>query len=385
MAQRRKVLTVFGTRPEAIKMGPVVHALRRHPDWFDTRVVVTGQHREQLDQMLAHFDIAPDHDLNIMQPRQTLPYIMTAALQGLTEVIAAQRPDMVLVHGDTLTTFAAALAAFYERVPVGHVEAGLRTFNKYSPWPEEMNRRCADVLADVCFAPTATNRDNLLREGVAPGQIFITGQTVVDAALATYRPDYRFEDPALAALDFGARRVIYVTAHRRENWGEPMRRIFTAMRRLVDDHPDTLLVYAVHLSPTVREAAFPILSGHDRIKLLDPIGYGDSINLLARSHLMMSDSGGFQEEAPCFGVPLVLLRDTTERPEAVAAGTVILAGTGEGDVYGHTHRLLNDPAAYREMAQARNPFGDGQASERIARYLGHHWGWLHNLPDHFGL
>lgn len=383
MPQRRKILVIFGTRPEAIKMCPVVQALGRYPEWFDVRVAVTGQHREQLDQVLRHFRVTPDYDLNIMQHRQTLAYIVTAALEGLDRVIREVAPDLVLVHGDTHTTMVGSLAAFYHKVPVGHVEAGLRTYNKYSPFPEEINRRIADVVADHLFAPTPLNRANLLREGVDPRAIYVTGQTGVDATLATYRPDYRFEEPRLNEVDFRRYRVIAVTAHRRENWGEPMRRMFTAMRRLVEDHPDTLLIYPVHLSPAVREVALPILSGHSRVLLLDPISYPDMINLMARSYLILSDSGGLQEEAPVFGKPLVLMRDTTERPEAVEAGVVVLAGTETESVYAAAHRLLSDPEAYRQMAQARNPFGDGRASERIAGYLAHLWGFAPARPEEF--
>lgn len=383
MSRRRKVLLIFGTRPEAIKMAPVAAALRALPEHFTVQVAVTGQHREQLDQVLAHFDLTPDHDLGIMQPRQSLAYIVTAALTGLDRIVAVEQPDLVLVHGDTHTTMVASLAAFYHRVELGHVEAGLRTGKKYSPFPEEINRRITDVVADILLAPTPLNRDNLLREGVAPEQIYVTGQTGVDAALATYRPDYPFAAARLGVVDFDRHRVIAVTAHRRENWGEPMRQMFTAMRRLVDDHPDTLLIYPVHLSPAVREVAFPILSDHPRILLIEPLDYADTINLMARSYLILSDSGGLQEEAPCFHVPLVLMRDTTERPEALAAGVVVLAGTGEAAVYGEAQRLLNDPAAHQRMAQAGNPFGDGRAAARIAGYLAWRYGFRPAPPAEF--
>lgn len=382
-APPRKILTVFGTRPEATKMAPVIRALRRHPGWFDTRVVVTGQHQEQLYQALSAFGIAPDVDLAIMQPRQTLAQVFTAAMAGLDRVLREAAPDLVLVHGDTATTMVGTLAAFYHQIPVGHVEAGLRTYNKYSPFPEEINRRVTDVIADFLFAPTEVNRQNLLREGADPAAIFVTGQTGVDATLHAHRPDYRFAEPGLAALDFERFRVIAVTAHRRENWGEPLRQMCAAMRRLVDDHPDTFLVYPVHLSPAVREVVFPALSGHPRILLTDPLGYEDMIHLMARSFLILSDSGGLQEEAPIFGKPLVLMRDTTERPEAVAAGVVVLAGNSEAGVYAQASRLLNDPAAYRAMARARNPFGDGHASERIAQILAHHFGFSATRPAEF--
>lgn len=380
---RKKVLLVFGTRPEAIKMGPVIQALRRYPDWFAPRVVVTGQHKEQLYQALGAFGIVPDVDLEIMQHRQTLAHIVSAAMTGLDRVFAEERPDTVLVHGDTATTMVATLAAFFHQIPVGHVEAGLRTYHKFSPFPEEINRRVTDVVADMLFAPTPLNRQNLLREGADPAAIFVTGQTEVDAALHTYRPDYQFAEPRLARVDFRSWRVIAVTAHRRENWGDPLRGMCAAMRRLVDEHPDTLLVYPVHLSPAVRDVVLPALSGHPRIVLTDPVGYEDMIHLIARSYMIMSDSGGLQEDAPVFGKPLVLMRDTTERPEAVEAGVVVLAGNTEAGVYQHARRLLNDPALYQSMARARNPFGDGRAAERIALYLAHRLGFRPDLPAEF--
>ena len=382
MGQRRKVMAVFGTRPEAIKMAPVVKELQAHPEWFETIVCVTAQHRQMLDQVLSAFAIEPNHDLNIMQERQTLADVHIRALEGLGQVIAAERPHMLLVHGDTATTFAGALAAFYHQVAIAHVEAGLRAYNKYSPWPEEMNRCLTDVLADVMLAPTLNNRENLLREGVAPEKIYVTGQTAVDALLLTLQDEYRFTVPGLAAFDFTGKRVIAVTAHRRENYGEPFRQMFTAMRELVDAFPDTFLIYPVHLSPAVREVAQPLLLGHPRIMLIDPVPYPDMVHLLKRSYLVLSDSGGLQEETPSLAKPLILMRDTTERPEGVAAGTVIVAGTSQQRIYDEAARLLADAGVYRAMAQRANPYGDGQAARRCVQAIAHFFN-LSARPDEF--
>lgn len=381
--QRRKVMTVFGTRPEGTKMAPVVKALRTKSEWFDVVVVSTGQQREQLDMVFRAHGFQPDHDLAIMKPRQTLAEIMVNALKGLDEVLAAEKPDIVLVHGDTHTTAAGSLAAFYHKIPVAHVEAGLRTYDKYSPWPEEINRRMAGVIADVHFAPTSVSRANLLQERISPDTVFVSGQTGVDATLEEIAKAHVFEDEFLRGLDFASQRVIAVTAHRRENWGEPMKNMFTAMRDLVDRYEDVLLVYPVTLSPAVREVAFPILKGHSRIVLLDPISHPDMLHLMTKSYMVMADSGGLQEETPCMGVPQVLMRDTTERPEAVSAGVVIKAGTSYAGVYEAGNSLLSDPGLYKRMAQARNPFGDGRASERIARYLGWYFGFTEERPQEF--
>lgn len=382
MPERKKVMVIIGTRPEATKMGPLVQELMRHPQWFDTRLVVTGQHREQLHQALSYFNITPDVDLEIMRQQQSLAYIATSAISGLDKVMEKDRPDMVLVHGDTQTTFCAALTAFFHRVPVGHVEAGLRSFNKYSPWPEEINRRLVDVVADLYFAPTPVGRENLLREGFREN-IHVTGQTAVDAAMATYRESYVFKQAELNGLMSHPGRIIAMTAHRRENYGEPMRQMFSAVRGVVDAHPDTLLIYPVHLSPAVREAAAKYLGGHDRIKLLDPVEFPDMVNLLARSYMVMSDSGGLQEESTVFGRPMILMRDTTERPEAVLAGAVHLAGTMDADIADVAHRLLIDGDFYRRMSGARNPFGDGRASARITKIIAHYFGFAQDLPDEF--
>lgn len=383
MVARRKIMTIFGARPEGIKMAPVIHALRRRAEWFDVVVVSTGQHREQLDMVFRAFDFKPDYDLAIMQHRQTLAGTMVRALTGLDEVLSKEKPDLVMVHGDTLTTAAGSLISFYHQAALAHVEAGLRTFDKYNPYPEEINRRMAGIMADIHFAPTPIAQGYLLREQIRPDSIFVSGQTGVDAALETIGKPHVFEDPVLRSLDMTERRIIAVTAHRRENWGQPMRNMFTALRALVDKYPDVHLVYPVHLNPAVREIAFPILEGHSRITLLEPVSYPDMENLAARSYLVMSDSGGLQEDTPSMGVPHVLMRETTERPEAVTAGVVVLAGTSYEGVFGAADRLLSDPIAYRAMAQAKNPFGDGRASERIADYLGWHFGFRSDKPDPF--
>ncbi|HEY3367424.1 MAG TPA: UDP-N-acetylglucosamine 2-epimerase (non-hydrolyzing) [Symbiobacteriaceae bacterium] len=383
MATRRKIMTIFGTRPEGTKMAPVIQALRRKPDWFDVVVVSTGQHRELLDQVFEAFGLKPDYDLAVMQHRQTLAGTMVRMLTGLDELLTNEKPDLVMVHGDTGTTAAGALAAFFHQIPLAHVEAGLRTFDKYNPYPEEINRRMAGIMADIHFAPTPLARENLLSERVSPDTIFVAGQTGVDATLDTLARPYAFEDPFLRALDFKAHRVVAVTAHRRENWGEPMRNMFTAMRDLVDKYPDVLLVYPVHQNPAVREVAFPILGNHPRIQLLDPISHPDMLHFMAKSYMVMSDSGGLQEETPCMGVPQVLMRETTERPEAVTAGVVIKAGTSHAGVFNAADQLLSDPVVYERMAKARNPFGDGRSSDRIAEYLGWHYGFRADKPGEF--
>jgi UDP-N-acetylglucosamine 2-epimerase (non-hydrolysing) len=362
-----RVLTVFGTRPEAVKMAPLVKELEAHPD-IESLVCVTAQHREMLDQVLDVFDITPDDDLDIMEPDQTLGTITRKALAGLESVIAARRPDIVLVHGDTTTTFAAALAAFYQRVAVGHVEAGLRTYDKYSPFPEEMNRQLADVLADLYFAPTLWSAENLWREGKPMECVFITGNTAIDAMKTTIRKEYRH--PVLEQLPAGSR-LIYMTSHRRENLGAPLRNICQAALATVERFPDVHLVYPVHLNPRVRETVFEILGAHPRIHLIDPLGVVDNHNFMARATLILTDSGGIQEEAPSLGVPVLVMRDTTERPEGIAAGTLKLVGTDCQAIADAAATLLSDPAAYADMAGRKNPYGDGQASRRIAAAILH--------------
>lgn len=369
-ARAKKVMLVFGTRPEAIKMAPVVQALKRR-DSLLCQVVVTAQHREMLDQVLTLFNIEPDFDLDLMKPGQSLSEITTRALSGLERVIRQEAPDLVLVHGDTTTTFVASLAAFYAKVPVGHVEAGLRTNNKYSPFPEEMNRKLTGVLADWHFAPTRTARNNLLQEGVDPERVFVTGNTVIDALLTTVRPAYNFRDPELAAIlaREQGRRMILVTTHRRENLGEPMRQIYQALAQILSEFPDTCIIFPVHKNPQVRVVVEEVLGGNPRVYLVEPMDYEPFVNLMNQAHVILTDSGGIQEEAPSLGKPVLVVRDTTERPEAVEAGTVSLVGTAYDHVLAELRRLLTDEQAYREMAQATNPYGDGQAAERIAEII----------------
>lgn len=376
-----KVMTIFGTRPEAIKMAPVIQELRRHPE-IETKVCVTAQHREMLDQVMDLFHLKADYDLNIMAQGQTLYDITGRVLRGLQEVFAEERPDCVLVHGDTTTTFTAALAAFYAQIPVGHVEAGLRTGNLLSPFPEEANRQLTGVLARYHFAPTETARANLLRENKKGENIYVVGNTVIDALLATVKKNYTFEDKEIEQIE-EHKRVILVTTHRRENLGAPMHHVYRALRRLVDDIPDTEIVFPVHRNPLVREAVAEELEGHDRIHLVEPMEYEPFTNLMARSAIVLTDSGGIQEEAPSLGKPVLVLRDTTERPEAVEAGTVALVGTDEEAIYETAHRLLTDEAAYRQMAEAVNPYGDGKAAARIAGWLLYNAGLADEAPDHF--
>ncbi|MDX9871695.1 MAG: UDP-N-acetylglucosamine 2-epimerase (non-hydrolyzing) [Clostridia bacterium] len=378
----RKVLTIFGTRPEAIKMAPLILALQQDP-FIDCRVAVTAQHREMLDQVLQLFKIAVHYDLNIMQTGQTLYDISARALLGLRDVLEQEKPDLALVHGDTSTTFIASLAAYYQQIPVGHVEAGLRSGDKYSPFPEEMNRRLTASLSDLHFAPTGTARANLLREGLPDEKIFVTGNTVIDALLAMVKNDYVFTEPRLKALDFVAQRVIVVTTHRRENLGEPMRRMYQAMREIIDEFPDVTIVFPVHKNPAVRSVVQEVLGDSPRVLLIEPLEYEPFANLLNQSYLVLTDSGGLQEEAPALGIPVLVLRENTERPEAVEAGTVELVGVEQDKIYSVTKKLLTDPGAYRKMAQAVNPYGDGRASARIAAALHYHWGLRRERPQDF--
>ena len=378
---RIRVMTIFGTRPEAIKMAPLALELSRRPQ-IDALCCVTAQHRQMLDSVLDIFRLVPDFDLNIMEPRQTLSTSTSKCLLGMEEVLEQARPDLVLVHGDTSTTFAGALAAFYHRVPVGHVEAGLRTYDKYSPYPEEMNRRMVSAIADLHFCPTPSNRDNLAREGIEQG-VFLTGNTVIDALQTTVVKDFHFSEGVLNDLDYVNRKVILVTCHRRENYGTPMAHIMTALRRVADAFPDVELVYPVHLSPVVQEAAHQYLDGHPRIHLIAPLAVDEMHNLMARCHLVMTDSGGLQEEAPALGKPVLVLRRETERPEAVAAGTVQLAGTEEEPIFQMASRLLTDPAAYAAMAHAANPYGDGRACGRIADAIEYRFGLRAQPPAPF--
>lgn len=361
----KKVMLVFGTRPEAIKMCPLVNELKSHPEDFETVVCVTGQHREMLDQVLKVFHVVPDHDLAIMRPGQTLFDITCDVLLKMKAVLEAERPDVVLVHGDTTTSFAAALACFYLQIPVGHVEAGLRTRDIYSPWPEEFNRQAVDIVTEYYFAPTETSKQNLTDEGKPASKIFVTGNTGIDALRTIVRKDYFHE-----ALDWAqGSRLILITVHRRENLGEPMHSMFRAIRRVMDEHPDVRAIYPIHMNPKVREAAHAELDGCDRLRIIEPLEVLDFHNFLARCHLVLTDSGGIQKEAPGLGKPVLVMRDTTERPEGVAAGTLKLVGTDEEAIYNAFTELLDNQEAYERMSHASNPYGDGFASERIADVL----------------
>lgn len=360
-----KVMTVFGTRPEAIKMAPLVKALQQNTEQIDTVVTVTAQHREMLDQVLETFKIVPDYDLNIMKERQTLLDVATRGLEGLDQIMKEAKPDVVLVHGDTATTFVASLAAFYNQVAIGHVEAGLRTWNKYSPYPEEMNRQLTGVLADIHFAPTEQAKENLLKENKEPNSIIVTGNTAIDALATTVADDYTH--PVLESI--GDNRMVLLTAHRRENLGEPMENMFRAIYRILEEHPDVQVVYPMHLNPAVRDTARAILGSHERVHLIEPLEVFDFHNFASHSYMILTDSGGIQEEAPSLGKPVLVLRDTTERPEGIEAGTLKLAGVEEETIYDLTKELLTDSALYNQMAQASNPYGDGHASERIVEAL----------------
>ena len=378
-----KVMTVFGTRPEAIKMAPVVLELKKHQDEIETVVAVTAQHRQMLDQVLHLFKIKPDYDLDIMSQGQTLYDITSRAMNGLKEVLEKEKPDLVLVHGDTTTTFAGALASYYSQTAVGHVEAGLRTGDIYSPFPEEMNRKLTGAIASFHFAPTETAKANLLREGVNQEKIYVTGNTVIDALMKTVRPDYEFDDEKLRQIDFEHHRVILLTTHRRENLGEPMRHIYKALRSVVQETPDAEIVFPVHRNPLVRQVVNEELAGVDRIHLIEPLDYEPFANLMSRSYLVLTDSGGIQEEAPSLGKPVLVLRNTTERPEAVKAGTVSLIGTNVDVVYEMTRRLLTDKKAYEAMSNAVNPYGDGRASERIVQAVRYVYNECSERPEEF--
>lgn len=377
-----KVMPIFGTRPDAIKMAPLVKELEKSY-LIDTVVCVTAQHRQMLDQVLDIFSIKPAHDLDIMQDRQTLEQITTRSLEGLAGVFDSVRPDLVLVHGDTTTCFVAALAAFYRKITIGHVEAGLRTYDIYSPFPEEMNRKLTGALANLHFAPTPANRSNLLKEGVSADKIYVTGNTAIDAMKTTVRKDYSFRHDALRDIDFKNKRIITVTAHRRENLGEPLEHICQALDAIASAYPDVDIIYAVHLNPAVRETAFRILGSNPRVHLIDPPDVQDMHNLMAQSYLVMTDSGGLQEEAPSLGKPVLVLRKETERPEAVTAGTVRLAGVDRDTIEAMARQLLDDRSEYNRMAKAVNPYGDGSASERIVKAILYEFGLSKEKPDEF--
>lgn len=377
-----KVMSVFGTRPEAVKMAPLVKELEKNADIYNI-VCVTAQHREMLDQVLELFDIKPDYDLDIMKQRQTLTGVTTRVLEGLEKVLEEAKPDIVLVHGDTTTSFVAALAAFYKQIKVGHVEAGLRTYNKYEPFPEEMNRKLTGSLADLHFSPTPLAKENLLKEAVDETSIFVTGNTVIDAIKTTVEEEYNFTVEELNNIDYAHKRVITMTAHRRENWGEPLENICEAVKEIVLEHEDVEVVYAVHKNPTVRDVVYQILGDVPGVHLVEPLDLKDMHNLMKRSYLVLTDSGGLQEEVPSLGKPVLVLRNVTERPEGVEAGTLKLAGVEKHTIYELTKELLTNTELYNQMAQAKNPFGDGNASERIVEAILYSFGKKSERPSDY--
>ncbi len=377
-----KIMLVFGTRPEAIKMAPLAIELKKH-DEFETLVCLTAQHRQMLDQVMDIFELKADYDLDIMKERQTLVGITCRVLEGLDEVLKKEKPDIVLVHGDTSTSFVAALAAFYNQISVGHVEAGLRTYDKYSPFPEEMNRCLTGRITDMHFSPTKQNKENLLREGIGADKIYVTGNTVIDALKTTVRDNYVFENEEINKIDFSSSRVITVTAHRRENLGKPLEDICNAIKNVVLSHSDVEVVYPVHLNPAVRETVFSVLSDVERVHLIDPVDVNELHNLMARSYMIMTDSGGIQEEAPALAKPVLVLRKETERPEAVTAGTVKIAGTDQQEIERLANELLENETEYNKMAHSANPYGDGNASVRIAEAIKYGFGLKSARPADF--
>lgn len=380
--KKLKVLLAFGTRPDAIKMCPLVNTLKNREN-IDCKVLVTAQHRQMLDRVLTLFGVSPDYDLDIMAHGQTITDITSRVLYGCENIFEEYAPDIVLVHGDTTTSFAVALAAFYKQIPVGHVEAGLRTDNIYSPFPEEMNRRLTGRIAKIHFAATASNVDNLIRENVLREDIVQTGNTVIDALLSVVREDYVFEDRALQDSLQSERKIILMTCHRRENWGKPMEQIFSATRKIIEENPDVQLVFPMHLNPVVRESAKKYLDGHPRILLTEPLDYESMANIMRKSFFIMTDSGGIQEEAPAFGIPVMVLRTETERPEAVEAGTVKVVGVTSEAIIEEGNRLIRDADYYEKYHQAVNPYGDGRASERIMKALLYKFGYQEEEPEEF--
>jgi UDP-N-acetylglucosamine 2-epimerase (non-hydrolysing) len=380
--QKIKVITIFGTRPEAVKMAPLVKELEKREE-INSLVCVTAQHREMLDQVLELFHIKPDFDLNIMQTKQSLTGITTRVLEGLEEIFEQEKPDIILVHGDTTTTFAGALAAFYRQIKVGHVEAGLRTFDKYFPFPEEMNRKLTGAVADLHFAPTDSSKNNLLREGVKEESIFITGNTVIDAMNFTVEDEYIFNNEILNNIDYKNKKIILVTAHRRENWGEGIENICKALKTIAAENNDIEIIYLVHLNPVVKDVVYDYLEGVKGVHLLPPLDTKETHNLMNKCYMVMTDSGGLQEEAPHLGKPVLVLRDVTERPEAVDSGTVKLVGTNMQDIIESANKLINDKDHYEAMSRAVNPYGDGRASERITDAILYSFGYINSRAEEF--
>jgi len=382
--EKLKIINIFGTRPEAVKMAPVVSTLKEYSHKIKSKVLVTAQHREMLDQFLSFFSIEPDYDLNIMEKKQSLSQITCRTLTGVEEILKAEKPDLILVQGDTTTVFAASLAAFYQGVKVGHVEAGLRTDDKYNPFPEEINRRMAGVLADLHFAPTIQAKKNLLSNGCNLSDIFLTGNTVIDALFKVAGLIEGKEEYNLPILN-NSKRMLFLEAHRRENWGDPMASICRAVKRLSDDYSDIEIVFPVHKNPVVRETVFSILSGHERIHLIEPVDYPVMVNLQKKCYMILTDSGGIQEEAPSFGKPVMVLRKTTERPEGIEKGTARLVGTDMERIYDTASLLLNDKEEYDKMSKAVNPYGDGKAASRIVDAILYYFGLSQSPPEEFNV
>lgn len=383
MIHRKRILFIFGTRPEAVKMAPVIKELEKHPDMLAPVVVVTGQHREMLDQVLGLFEIKPDYDLKIMEEEQTISHVVSRTLLGLEKIINVEKPDLILVQGDTSTTFAASLTSYYHRIPLGHIEAGLRTRDKYRPFPEEMNRKMTSAIADLHFAPTRSSMNNLIAEGIKRSSVYITGNTVIDALLATIKKD---NDPKKLKIDVNDKKIILVTTHRRESFGAPLRSICEALKEIAKVHCEVAtVVLPVHRNPMVSETIKRTLSGINNVRLIEPLDYGSFVHLMKDSYIILTDSGGIQEEAPSFGVPVLVLRDVTERPEAVEAGAVKVIGTDKNIIIKEIDKLLNDQEAYDKMARSVNPYGDGRASERIVSILLHYFGFTDVMQEEFSV
>lgn len=378
-----KIAIIFGTRPETIKIFPIILQIKKYPHLIDYKIIVSGQHREMLDQMLKIFQINPDYDLNIMEKDQSLSNITNNSLLGIEKILKKEKPSIVLVQGDTTTTFAGALASFYQKIRIGHVEAGLRTNNKYYPFPEEINRHLTSVLADLHFAPTRKSCENLLSEGVRREDIFISGNTVIDSLLLMIKENYKFREPLLKNKKILEKKIILVTMHRRENWGEPLRETCQAINKIIDEHSDTYVIFPLHKNPEIRRNVKEILQNKKNILLLDTLDYDDMVNLMSKSYIMLTDSGGIQEEAPSLGKPVLVLRDETERPEAVEAGVVKLIGTNRERVYSEVKTMLNNKDKYIKMSKSINPYGDGKASERIVKKILYNFNLIDQSPDEF--